>query len=503
MQWLNRVADEIVAAHPEGEILIESGGSPSGTYHLGHLRELIICDALLWELKNRGRNVRHIYYSDDLDALRKVPVNIPAEYEQYLGKSLCDIPAPDSPGQSYAEYFLQDLINACTALGVEVEFVHSHQKYRDGFFTEAIEKSLSDAAKIRGILESVSGHKLGEEWSPIQINEEGYLKKRRFVEINPANKTIVYEDKDGQSKPTGYAKGEVKLDWRIDWPARWWLLKVDVEPFGRDHATKGGSYDTGAAISKDVFQSPPPMPVPYDFVNLAGDSKKMSASKGTGLDAKGVVEVLPPEVVRFFMLRYPPSKRLYFDPEKGVSQLIDEFAETLQKEPQSQLVKLSLRSFEPTVSPVPFSHLVATYQSVLRSPAETVEALTRTHEAIAQNTKVIKNELRYIDNWLDKWAPDEVKFELRQEITADEFSAEQKSYLSRLADRAEQAPADAGGEWFHKAIYELKEADNLSPQQVFEPLYLALIGKKSGPRAGWFLSILPRDWLIERLRLEA
>jgi lysyl-tRNA synthetase class 1 len=243
--------------------------------------------------------------------------------------------------------------------------------------------------------------------------------------------------------------------------------------------------------------------VPYDFVNLAGDSKKMSASKGTGLDAKGVVEVLPPEVVRFFMLRYPPSKRLYFDPEKGVSQLIDEFAETLQKEPQSQLVKLSLRSFEPTVSPVPFSHLVATYQSVLRSPAETVEALTRTHEAIAQNTKVIKNELRYIDNWLDKWAPDEVKFELRQEITADEFSAEQKSYLSRLADRAEQAPADAGGEWFHKAIYELKEADNLSPQQVFEPLYLALIGKKSGPRAGWFLSILPRDWLIERLRLEA
>ena len=30
---------------------------------------------------------------------------------------------------------------------------------------------------------------------------------------------------------------------------------------------------------------------------------------------------------------------------------------------------------------------------------------------------------------------------------------------------------------------------------MFAALYKALIGKTSGPRAGWFLSILPRDWL--------
>src|SRR5436190_6459531 len=179
MQWLNKVVDEVVAAHPKGEILIESGGSPSGTYHLGHLRELIICDAVLLELKDRGRNARHIYYSDDLDALRKIPVNIPADYEQYLGKSLCDIPAPESPGRSYGEHFLQDLVEACSALGIEVEFMHSHEKYRDGFFSEAIEKALAHASEVRNTLETVSGHKLGEEWSPIQINEDGYLKKRK------------------------------------------------------------------------------------------------------------------------------------------------------------------------------------------------------------------------------------------------------------------------------------------------------------------------------------
>jgi lysyl-tRNA synthetase class I len=30
-----------------------------------------------------------------------------------------------------------------------------------------------------------------------------------------------------------------------------------------------------------------------------------------------------------------------------------------------------------------------------------------------------------------------------------------------------------------------------------------LIDKTSGPRAGWFLSILPRDWLVARLQLLA
>jgi lysyl-tRNA synthetase class I len=35
MQWLNKVVDEVVAAHPEGEILVSSGVSPSGVYHVG------------------------------------------------------------------------------------------------------------------------------------------------------------------------------------------------------------------------------------------------------------------------------------------------------------------------------------------------------------------------------------------------------------------------------------------------------------------------------------
>ena len=396
MQWLNQIVDEIISAHPEGEILIESGSSPSGTYHLGHLRELITSDAILSELKRRNRAAKHIAYIDDLDALRKIPANIPPDYEKYLGQSLCDIPSPDPTSLSYADYFLKDLIDATKVLGMDVEFVYSHSKYRAGFFEKAIERALEHTREIREILENISGHKLGEDWSPIQINEDGYLKKRKFLSIDTAKKQISYEDKDGQAKTTGYTAGEVKLDWRIDWPARWWLLKVAVEPFGRDHATKGGSYETGAELSKQVFASESPLAVPYDFVNMVGDTKKMSASRGTGLDIAGVMQVLPPEIVRFFLLRYPPSKRLYFDPE-NISQLIDEFAELMAKEPDSQLIYICRHGLEPIISRVPFSHLVASYQASLKDVDKTIELIRRTGYKVDQNQEILKDELKYLD----------------------------------------------------------------------------------------------------------
>src|SRR5688572_18662904 len=194
MQWLNKIVDEVIARHPDGEILIESGGSPSGTNHLGHMRELVTCDAILLELRRRGRQARHIYFVDDLDGLRKIPGNVPSEFEKYLGYPLCDVPAPDGSAQSYADYFLQSLIDGCKALNVEVEFIRSHEKYRAGFFVPAIERSLERIPEIRKALETVSGRKLEDNWSPIQVLESGRLKKRTFVSLNKQDTTIEYQD---------------------------------------------------------------------------------------------------------------------------------------------------------------------------------------------------------------------------------------------------------------------------------------------------------------------
>ena len=508
MKWLNKLIDEVVARHPKGEVLIESGISPSGSYHMGYLREILTCDAVLLELRRRGRQARHIHFVDDQDGFRKVPAGLPEDYQKYLGQPLCDMPAPDGSDQSYADYALKPFLESIKKLGADIEVIRSHEKYRQGFFVPAIELVLANIKEARQVLEEVSGRKLGEEWSPIQVNEGGYLKKRPFLGIDTTAKTISYSDKDGQTRTTPYDKGQVKMDWRLDWPARWWLLKIDVEPFGRDHATKGGSYDTGKGLMEKVFNAQAPLPVPYEFINRAGESKKMSASTGDGIQISEVTDVLPPEIARYFVFRSPPARTLFFDAEH-ISQLIDEFAELLAKpdktDEDKQLIELSTNGVEPIISNIPFSHLVASYQAALKDPQKTLDILARTeHKPVVESQQeIIKKELAFIDAWLNKWAPDELKFELRQSIDASDFSPEQKNYLSQLADKAQQAPSDADGEWFHKAVYELKEASGLTPQQIFEPLYLALIGKKAGPRAGWFLSILPRDWLIKRLKLEA
>jgi lysyl-tRNA synthetase class I len=42
----------------------------------------------------------------------------------------------------------------------------------------------------------------------------------------------------------------------------------------------------------------------------------------------------------------------------------------------------------------------------------------------------------------------------------------------------------------------------MAPEELFITLYRVLIGQESGPRAGWFLSLIDRKWLIKRLMLE-
>jgi lysyl-tRNA synthetase class 1 len=510
MRWLTQLVDEIEKHQPEGELLLESGASPSGTYHMGHLREILTCDAILLELRRRGRQAKHIHFADDLDALRKIPVNIPAEFEQYLGKPLCDIPSPNGGEGSYADYFLKGFLDSAAALGIEMEPVFSHTKYRSGFFVPAIERVLDRLPAARKALEEISGRQLDEHWSPIQVMENGYLKNRKFVSIDIDAKTLTYEDRDGTQNRIKYDDGQVKLDWRLDWPGRWWLLKVGVEPFGRDHASAGGSYDTGKQLMQDVYEAPAPLPVGYDFINRAGDTKKMSASKGTGISADEAVRVLPPEVLRYFVLSAPPAKRLYFDQVDGTTKLVDEYAALSAADDNDEdrlhtLFICSRGSSERVVSRVPFSHLVASYQAALKDPEVTLSIMKRTeHAAVVEaDTEIIKAELKFIDAWLEKWAPEDVKFTLRETVETSEFPDSDQQFFAQLADKIAGAPDDADGEWFHKAIYTFKEEHGMQPKLLFTSLYRLLIGKDSGPRAGWFLSLLPRDWLIDRLRFKS
>ena len=509
MQWLEIITRELIELHDGKEIVVSSGVSPSGTYHLGTLREVLTAEIIAVELRRRGKKARHIHVVDDLDVFRKVPADVSNQWEQYLGRPLCDVPAPDGSGRSYADYFLQDLLDAAKKMNLSMEVMRAHQEYRSGRYVQVIETALGNISSIRQILEDVSGRQLGEQWTPIQIVEDGRIKNRQFISLDSDNKLVHYQASDGQEKTASYDQGDVKLSWRVDWPARWSMLGVKAEPFGRDHATKGGSYDTGVRIAREVFSVEPPLPVPYHFINRVGQTKKMSKSAGDVVTAAELLEILPPEIVWFFLLRSSPDKQLFFGEGETLLRLFDDFAALLVKPDketwEQQLIELCLHAVEqPTVSNVPFSHLVASYQSALKNPQKTLEIIERTeHAETAQRQReVILRELKFIDSWLDTWAPEELKFEVRQSVVVSEFSEAEKDYFAKLADKIATAPAEADGAWFHDAIYGLKEEVEIAPRELFSSLYRLLIAKNSGPRAGWFLSILPRDWLLARLRLD-
>lgn len=509
MKWLNDTVDKLIKNYPEGEIVVSSGVSPSGKYHLGTLREVLTAEAILREIERRGRKARHLHIADDLDVFRKVPVGIPESYSEYLGKPLCDIPAVDGEG-SYADYYLKDLTIATDELKLKVKIIRAHKEYRNGFFASAIEKAIEKNDDIKSILESISGHKLGDNWAPAQVLDEGFLKNRKITGIDKINKTVSYEGVGGSTKTANYERGEVKLNWRIDWPARWWAMNVMAEPFGRDHATKGGSYDTGVVLVDKIFGGQAPIGIPYEFVNRTGQTKKMSKSAGDTVSASDILKILPPELVWFFIIRFAPNKQLFFDTGDTLIKLFDDFSNLLAEEgapaDDKQLLTLCTEGIEfLTVSRMPFSLLIASYQAALRDEQLTIEIVGRSEykDVVKDDQDTIKRELKFIDTWLDNYAPEEVKFSLAESVRTDQFTGEEQEFLRGLASKIAKAPEEADGEWFHKVIYEFKVELGLSPKVMFGALYKATINKSSGPRAGWFLSILPRDWLIKRLRLEA
>jgi lysyl-tRNA synthetase class 1 len=259
-----------------------------------------------------------------------------------------------------------------------------------------------------------------------------------------------------------------------------------------------------------VFGAQPPYPVPYHFINRTGETKKMSKSGGDTITATQLIEMLPAEIVWYFMLKSSPEKQLFFDPGPTLIRLVDEFSALIDKADKSpeeqQLLDLCTYDIsDRTVSNIPFSHLVASYQASLKDVDKTLEVIKRTeHAATAEkDAEIIKKELHFIDHWLQEYAPEDVKFELADKFDQASFNDIQKQFMNSLANKISAAPADADGAWFHQAIYEFKESSGMQPKELFATLYQAIIAKQSGPRAGWFLSILPREWLVKRLRLES
>ena len=59
-----------------------------------------------------------------------------------------------------------------------------------------------------------------------------------------------------------------------------------------------------------IFGGTSPLDVPYEFFLVSG--AKMSSSKGVGTSAREIANFLPPEILRFLMIKIPPKRTVNF-----------------------------------------------------------------------------------------------------------------------------------------------------------------------------------------------
>jgi lysyl-tRNA synthetase class 1 len=59
------------------------------------------------------------------------------------------------------------------------------------------------------------------------------------------------------------------------------------------------------------------------------------------------------------------------------------------------------------------------------------------------------------------------------------------------------------GEWkaedLHNGVYTVAREGGFVSRQVFSAIYIAFLGEEKGPRLGWFLEALGRDYVVTRL----
>lgn len=515
-------ADQLIAEIDAPEIVLNDSKTYSGSAHVGSLRGPVIHDVLYRAAHDVGRNARFLYGSDDYDALDAVPPSLARElYEPYLGRPLCNIPAPDGSERSYAEYFYDEFMAVQHILGIFPEPYRMSDLYRSGRMNGVIRKVLENAAEVRKIYLEVSNSERSADWLPFNTICEncGRIAMTRVYRFDGEKvyyrcepDAMDYAQGCGHEGAVSPFDGNGKLPWKLEWATRWEVLGVNVEGAGMDHSVDGGSRDVAEAIYRRVLHREPPVNVPYEFFLL--DGGKMSSSKGIGFSAHEVSKALPPELLRYILVRTRPRTSINFRLEgNAVPRLFDEYDAAYDqyfRDSDDPEVGWSRRLFElaqidsgirlePRYRPR-FMHVV----TVVQIPNLHAMDHFTAHKGAPltpEETSDVQNRIDYARVWLDSFAPESAIFEVQDRLPAgaNDLDDSQRVFLETLLDwyRTQSEP---DGEVIHKGIYDIATGMDLKPGQAFQVIYQIFLGRTSGPRAGDLLAGLGQAFVLKRLQ---
>jgi len=516
MFWADQIAREA-----RGPQVVNDAKTPSGRVHVGSLRGVIIHDVIHKAFLDAGVNSTFLYGSDDYDPMDALPVYLPKEkYSKYMGMPLSEIPAPEG-SESYADYYFNDFREVFESLGAKPKIYKTSELYKKGKFNNAIRLTLENASKIREIYKRVSGSEKPLDWMPLNVVCEkcgkiGTTKVHsfdgEFVEYSCLPNLVDWAKGCGFKGRVSPFDGNSKLPYKVEWPAKWDLLGVTIEGAGKDHSTAGGSRDIANAFYREVYKKQPPKNVPYEHFLIGG--KKMSSSKGLGASAREVSKLLPPELLRFLMVRFKPSTAINFTPEgETIPRLFEDydhaarvfFGKEEDRDPDvPRIFALSQVQEKPREIFLPSFPFIAT---IIQIPGVDVKKAFEKHKGSTltlEEEKELNARIAFARAWLEKLAPENAKFKILNKSEAQShynaLSQAQKKALGEFAVFFEENH-DQNAQ--SKEVKRVCEKNGISTKDFFKAAYLLFVGREQGPRLLTFVNALDKNFVVERMKGKA
>lgn len=510
---------------PGDLVTFETGYGPSGAPHIGTFGEVV---RTLWvmrafrELTDNAYPIRLIMFSDDYDAMRKVPDDMPEWMAEHLGKPLTAVPNPyvDGKGSSFDSFgrannfklvdFVADiLIDYDPQMQIKfaekadavidepgVYFCSSTDFYVSGRFNEMLDRVWDNHDAIQAIMLPTLGEERAATYSPFmpvvppQWGEVQVLQ----VPVELANEHEIRFIPPAHTDSlipvvSSIHNGLTKLQWKVDWAMRWTYFDVDYEMSGKDLID---SVKASGQICRAIGGTPP-LNLTYELF-LDEHGAKISKSKGNGFTVENWLRYGNMSSLMLFMFQNPKSaKKLYREIVPG---MVDQALKHRNAEitPDNPLWHFRVEKLKPFQSDLTYQLLLnLAVVSQAQSTLDLTSYLQQTREISMGDDQVLAS----IGDKVINYARDKGLFSRERRRPTEQEAAAFRELAARFTMMMENMDAEA----FQYQVYEVGKAhgfENL--RDWFKALYECLLGSSDGPRFGAFTAAYGLANTIKLLR---
>ncbi len=493
-------------------VLFATGYGPSGLPHIGTFAEVARTTMVRRAYEDMtGLPTRLIVFSDDMDALRKVPDNVPEQeiMRAHLGIALSAVPDPFGKYESFAAHNNAMLREFLDRFGFEYDFASSTDFYYYGAFDETLKLFASRVEDIKSIILPTLGEDRRATYHPFmpvdpmtrRVYDDGVL------DVQPDGSMLVQHPEFGPADCL-YTGGGAKLQWKADWAMRWIALGVDYEMAGKDLID---SVKLSSAIVRRLGYTPPVNMIYEMFLDEEG--RKISKSKGNGLTIDQWLRYGSQESLSYYLFRDPQkAKKLYFN---LIPQAMDDYYDARGRYiGQTEAERLGNPVHHVHGGNVPADTLPVTYQLLLNiagtASIESVEVLTGyVEKAFPVQNPIVADEMRAMIDYATDFHMDH----RRGKLNYRGANLKEGEAFRELADEIEEAHLVSLGEddvaitdeAIQYIVYEVgkKHFGKENLREWFKSLYQCLLGQDSGPRFGAFTTLFGVLETVDLLRQHA